>query len=259
MKVAIYTAIFGDKDELYEPFNFRKSKHIDYFLITDNFDIKSIHYKVIFKKPIYDDITKNARYYKVMGLELFNDYDYVVWHDANIQVIHSRVTHLITLIDKKVIALFKHPERDCIYDEAIKCIELEKDYPFKVLKQIFFYFIHGINHNSGLYATGLFIINKKIISNEFLNIWWDEIRDKSRRDQLSLPYALSVSQVEPIILNEDIRNNEYSFFHSHKHKSYNFISLNKPKPFSSFSKYLAIEMIRFFKKIKGLLSYKISE
>lgn len=248
MKVAIYTAIFGDKDELKEPFNFSKSNHIDYFLITDNDDIKSINYKVIFKKSTYDDITKNARYYKVKGLEMFKSYDYVIWHDANIQIIHSKIYSLIRLIDNKEIALIKHPERDCIYDEAIKCIELEKDYPFKIFKQIFFYFIHGINRNSGLYATGLFIINKNIISNAFLNIWWNEIRNKSRRDQLSLPYALSVGQIEPHILNEDIRNNEYSIFHSHKHKTYNYISSNNPKPFSSFSKYLAIKMICLLKK-----------
>ena len=35
MKIAVYTAIFGDKDELRSPFNYESSYGIKYYLFTD--------------------------------------------------------------------------------------------------------------------------------------------------------------------------------------------------------------------------------
>lgn len=252
VKIAIYTAIFGDKDELKDPTNYSSENGIDYFLITDNKETQSLVYNIIVKKPTYDDITKNARYYKVNGLEIFNKYDYVIWHDANIQIIDDKIIKLIASIKNKEILLFKHPERKCTYDEAIKCIELEKDYPLKVLKQVLYYYKNGIKNNAGLFASGLFVLNRKFINQEFLNLWWNEIEQRSRRDQLSLPYALKVHNIQPIIIEDDIRDNDYSNFHNHKHKKYIFLSIGKPKGFNKTLKKLAIALIKLIKKTNKL-------
>lgn len=249
MKVAIYTAVFGNKDEVKGPLNYKFEKGIDYFLITDTEKTKATVYNIIVKKPIYEDITKNARYYKVNGLDIFREYDYVVWHDANIQIIDDKILSLLPYVENNEIAFFKHLERNCVYDEAIKCIELEKDYPFKIFKQIMYYYKKGIKNNTGLYATGLFVVNRKIINQEFLNVWWSEIEHKSRRDQLSLPYALSAYNIQPYIIKDNIWNNYYSIFHKHKHKQYNFLSIGKPKDFNKISKKIVITLLKLIRKI----------
>ncbi|MDZ4149255.1 MAG: DUF616 domain-containing protein [Flavobacteriaceae bacterium] len=249
MKVAVYTAIFGDKDEIREPINYKQSDGIDYFLITDNLNIKSYAYKIIHRKPFYDDITKNARFYKIKGLDIFKNYDVLIWHDANIQMINNKIDVLVNKLDGKDFIFFRHPERNCIYEEAIKCIQLNKDYPFTILKQIYYYKKKGIDKNKNLFATGIFIQNRKQILESVLNTWWNETRLRSRRDQLSLPFALLSNNVTPNILEVDIRCNEYSVFHQHKHKSYNFLSKETPNSYNPISKKIAIVFILLLKKL----------
>ena len=248
-KTAIYTAVFGGKDQVREPKGYKENEKIDYFLITDDRELKSNCYKVVFKKPIYDDITKNARYYKIIGLEEFKNYDFIIWHDANLQIVQDEILNVLKFVDNKGIAFFKHSDRNCIYDEAIKCIQLEKDYPFKILKQIYGYYMSGIKPEAGLYDTSIVVKNNKLISNEFLDLWWSEIKNKSRRDQLSIPYALKKFNIDPGIIKGRREKNEFTFFSKHKHSKYNYLSLSKPKPFNKWSKAIAIKIILFLKKI----------
>jgi len=248
LKIAIYTAVFGGKDVVQEPVKYIKNENIDYFLISDNQEIKSKCYKVIYKKPIYDDITKNARFYKIIGLDLFNEYDYVIWHDANIQIVHNEILKVLRFVENKGIAFFKHPDRNCIYDEAIKCIQLEKDYPFKILKQILGYYIRGIKNEVGLYETGFFVRNNKFRNKDFTNLWWNEIKNKSRRDQLSLPYSLNKTNIFPNIIEGTVRDNLYSIFHKHSYEQYLFLSL-KVKKYNTIKKRIVIKLIKLIKRI----------
>lgn len=248
LKIAIYTAVFGGKDEVREPIGYIEEEYIDYFLITDDQSLKSNCYKIIYKKPIYNDITKNARYYKIIGLDEFKSYDFIIWHDANLQIVQDKILNVLKFVENKGIAFFKHSQRDCIYDEAIKCIQLEKDYPFKILKQVFGYYMRRVNHKNGLYETSILVKNNRLISKKFLRFWWDEIKHKSRRDQLSLPYALKKFNIEPGIIKGHREANVYSFFSKHYHSKYNFLLQIEPKPFNRWHKAIAIKIILFLKK-----------
>ncbi|MFB9077345.1 glycosyltransferase domain-containing protein [Flavobacterium procerum] len=249
MKIAVYTAIFGDKDILNPVLNFNSDDNIDYFLITDNFEGNIDNYKIILKKPLYNDVTKNARFYKVMGLDLFENYDFVIWHDANLQILHNEMLNIVNCVKDKPVAFFKHSERNCIYDEAIRCIELKKDYPLVIFKQVLGYFFKGLKNEVGLYDTSLFVKNVKLIDNRFLKLWWHEIRYKSRRDQLSLPYALKKNNINPAIIQGHRTENRYSLFYDHKHRNYNFLSTGQPKKFSVKLRKIAIHLIIRIKRI----------
>jgi hypothetical protein len=250
LKTAIYTAVFGDKDEVRDPINYVKDVNIDYFIITDDRDLRSNCYNIIHKEPLYDDITKNARYYKIIGVEEFDKYDFIIWHDANLQIVHEEIPNAIKIIENKGIAFFKHSERNCIYDEAIKCIQLEKDYPFKMLKQLFGYYLKGMKPGDGLYDTSLVVKNSKFVSKEFLQFWWMEIKLKSRRDQLSLPYTLKKFRINPGILEGNREKNGYARFSLHKHSKYNFLSSSKPKSYNKWYKAIAIKIILLLKKMR---------
>lgn len=251
VKIAVYSAVFGDKDEVRSPVNYQETDDIDYYLITDNPELIPFNYKLIYKEPIFDDITKNARYYKINGLKIFNDYDFVIWHDANLQMVANEMVNIVEHAKNSGVAFFQHSERNCTYDEAIRCIELEKDYPFKILRQMYSYFRAGFKNELGLYETGLFVKNNKFIDTRFLDFWWNEIKLNSRRDQLSLPYSLQKFDINPGIIGDDIRNNKYSIFHYHKHSKYNFLSTNEPKKFYGISKKVAVDMIKVIKKLNN--------
>lgn len=248
-KIAIYTAVFGNKDVLKPPLNFIKDDNVDYYFITDNIKLESYNYQLVLKDPIYDDITKNARFYKIYGLEKFKSYDFVIWHDANLQIIHDEILNSIKYVSNNGIAFFKHPSRSCIYVEAIKCIYKEKDDPYKILMQVYQYYRFGIKNESGLYETSIFVRNNKLISEDFLNLWWSEIKHKTRRDQLSLPYSLKVLNMIPGIIPGDREQNTFSLFSLHKHSEYNFMSSKKPKYFENFSRKVSIKLIKLIKSI----------
>ena len=254
LKIAIYTAVFGGKDVIKKPLSYNNDENIDYFLITDNKKNINFNYKIILKEPIYDDITKNARYYKIIGLGLFKEYDIVIWHDGNLQVIHNKITDILKFVENKQVAFFKHPDRNCIYNEAIKCIQLEKDYPIKIFKQVFGYFVKGIKSEDGLYETTIIVKNNKLIDKKFLDLWWNEIKNKSRRDQLSLPYSLKKFNITPGIIKGKREKNEYSIFNKHSYEQYLFLS-SKIKKYSSIKKRVVIKLIKLIKRMIILLYF----
>lgn len=250
MKIAVYTAIFGDKDVVREPIGVNDTSNVDYFLITDNPNLKSESYHIIIRPIRFDDITKNARYYKIIGLDLFNDYDYVIWHDANLQLYQDKIFEIIKKVENNGIAFFKHPQRNCLYDEAIECIKINKDRPLIILQQIIRYFLLGMKAEEGLYETSIVAKNNQLINKDFLKNWFKEVKNNSRRDQISLPYVLKKHKTFPGILKGDRENNTYSIFHTHKHYQYHFASKTSKKPNSIIKKHSITTILILKKYIK---------
>jgi hypothetical protein len=85
----------------------------------------------------------------------------------------------------------RHPDRDCIYDEAEACKLVGKDDPQRIDRHMQRYRAAGYPAHNGLYATA--IIGRRHDREslkEMCRFWFDELKQGSRRDQLSLNYAL---------------------------------------------------------------------
>ena len=230
MKIAVYSAIFGSKDNLKDPVGYKGSNNIDYFLITDDKTINSSIYKIIYREPSLNDITKNARQYKILGLEEdFKKYDFIIWHDANLQMIHDEILLFDFSKFSEDIMFFRHSERNCVYDEAIKCIELKKDDPLKIFRQILGYWAIGLKSNNGLFDTSILVKNNRKLNVSFLKFWWTEVLNKSRRDQISLPVALKKYDIEFSFLSGYRNSNKYSLFSNHNYSQYNFLEKERKK------------------------------
>jgi hypothetical protein len=124
------------------------------------------------------------------------------------------------------ICLFDHnnsslkDKRNCIYDEALACIKLNKDKKDIIDKQIKFYQKINYPKNNGLVATGFMIrnhTNDKIIL--LMEKWWEMIKNYSYRDQLSFNYVAWKYKMQYYCLDElfggSIRKN--NFFDIQKH------------------------------------------
>lgn len=84
----------------------------------------------------------------------------------------------------------KHPDRGNLYNEAEACINLEKDDPRIIKKQIFRYKMERYKADNGLTVNNILFRkynHEKLIKE--LKDWWEEIRTDSRRDQLSFGYV----------------------------------------------------------------------
>ena len=182
----VYTAITGGKDTLKENQNTKGAKFVAF---TDKpFESKVWERRVACNE--YRDPVRNAKKPKIMPHLYFPDADYSLWIDGTLTL----KVPLEELIEKYLkdtdIAMFKHPYRDCLYDEAIACINLRLDSYETIKKQVEAYELEGYLPRRGLFEATVILRRHTDEIRAFNETWWDEIEWGSRRDQISLPYVL---------------------------------------------------------------------
>lgn len=83
-KVCIYSAHFGNTDDITEPTLDKTG--VDFVLFTDNTEYKSNFYKVIYCKPDFKDPNRSAKVYKIFPHIFLPDYEYTIWADTNLEL-----------------------------------------------------------------------------------------------------------------------------------------------------------------------------
>jgi hypothetical protein len=246
MRIAVYTSIFGNKDSLNDPINYSLNSEIEYFCFTDHDDISSSVYNIIISLPMGKDFSKSSKYYKILGHRNFEDFDYAVYHDGNIQMDHSKLKELVDSSKNYFLSNFMHPHRNCFYDEAIACIKREKDSYLVIFNQVISYFFRGMPKGTGLRENGILVINKKESDFEFFELWWGEVNRYSKRDQLSFPFLVNKMNIKIGVLEGVGVQNNFSIYHSH------FLQVNsKEKSFLfKIKKKIIIQLIKTIKKIR---------
>lgn len=191
-KKCVYTAVIGDYDSI-SPTKFKKIDDWDYICFTDNLNMKSDFWRVVYiNNDNVDGYVKNiklARYFKTNFHEYLSSYDYILWIDARISAIKNMNNYLSELADNDILFL-KHPQANSINDEfkrvlsgKIETLEMVNKLKEKYAKE-------GYNYDNGLISSGILMFrnNEKVV--EFFRDWWNEIEHNSHRDQLSANYVI---------------------------------------------------------------------
>lgn len=218
MKVLVYTANFNNYDWVYYPIN--KDKQTTYLYFTDTFiENKIWNFKHVDYNKIHFDPKRVTNYFKV-GMHDLPNHDISVWIDSSVKIINS-LRLLINYFKKADVDMigFKHYRRNCVYDEGEECANLKLDDPKIIQDQMQKYRKQNYPVNNGLLETAIMIRknNKKI--KEFSNVWYNEYMSGSRRDQLSVNYALKKSNVNLKHFTFPLRQNKYFKIHSHLNKN----------------------------------------
>lgn len=188
-KRAVYTAIIGGYDLPRDPT--KKTPGWDYILFTDNRSIKSNVWDVKYvDKPDHLTSVKFARMIKIKCGYYLSNHNMTVWVDGNIQI----NCNMDIFVEKYLpygydMAIMSHPNRICIYQEAIACVRRKKDSFKTVQRQINYYKEKGYPKNKGMVATGIIIRKHKTIVLSFMDIWSAHVKNRSHRDQLSFNYV----------------------------------------------------------------------
>jgi hypothetical protein len=190
-KIVLYTAIIGKYDTLKIPAHAKALRNeVDFFCYTDDEKLTSDFYTIRYIKRKFTDPTREARYIKINCHLLFPEYKYIIWMDANMHIItKSFLPYITTYLNRVNLALFKHPTRSCIYDEAMAIVHLDLDNNQLVTKQIAQYKEYEFPINFGLAATGIILRKNTLDVERFNSLWWEELNNGSRRDQLSFDYV----------------------------------------------------------------------
>jgi glycosyltransferase involved in cell wall biosynthesis len=205
--LTVVTAITGGKDDLRPQLEY---KGVEYVAFTDLKDSQWKTYPVCdkFKRDVM-----NAKIHKILTHK-YVDTPYIVWIDGNV-TLKQDPHNLIKLMGDKDFAFFKHPGRDCLYDEADACVEMGKGNRKELAEQIKAYAKQSVKPHSGLWEVPCFIRKNTPKANAAFERWWVEVTRYSNRDQVSFPVAFKGEKIALIPGSVD-KWDDYSDMKTHK-------------------------------------------
>ena len=200
-KRAVYTAIFGDYDSLKD---IPPQEGIDLICFTDNETLTHHTWQVRYTEPKYAYPRLSAKYYKMLPHVVLAEYDETVWIDASFQVQHTGfAADVFEYLQDAAIAVFLHPDRGCIYDEAEVSKAMEKYRDQDISGQVNHYRQQGFPDKGGLFAGGIIArCNNDAAIRRFNQMWMAENEKWTHQDQLSLAYLLWRLDIKPAVFRQ---------------------------------------------------------
>ena len=183
MQATVYTAIFGNYDNLKAPSVVERDA--DYVFLTDWEKAVPAPWQKRIVKRKFKDNRRESRRCKILAHEFFPGP--TIWHGGNIQLNQLPSVVLEKMLGDAEIAAFRHPHRSCLYEEAEICKDWKLDSAEKIDKQMARYRREGFPAKFGLTACWFLIRRNTDRVREFDNMWWKEL--SSIRDQLSFDYV----------------------------------------------------------------------
>ncbi len=213
MKAVIYTAIAGGKDDPRTDHDVTGNVQLVAFLDTPRSLPGCLVRPApdIFRLPIF-----NAKIPKVLP-HRFLTADYSLWMDGNIAL---RVP-LASLIDKFLghadLAVFKHPDRNCIHDEVLASIPDRRYDEYAMRAQASEYRAAGWPAGAGLCHCCILLRRHTPAVAALGNEWWSEICRWGPQDQLSFPIAAGRAKVRIAFIPGSVADNRNDFFNYRGH------------------------------------------
>lgn len=210
MKIAVLTSSIGANN----PIPAIAFDNVDYFAFSDK-EITSDNWKVkkaldFSSDPKYKN-RRNAKIYKILPFLFAPDYDYYFWVDSTHRLEKSPEEVINEYLKDSDVAVFKHPERSCIYDEGELVKKIGFDYSNLIEDQLSFYRDMNYPKNNGLYELPARVQRNTELTQVMGMMWWEQICMFSSRDQISFPFVCHQLNITPTIIPgkaNTIRGNE---------------------------------------------------
>jgi hypothetical protein len=149
-----------------------------------------------------------AKIYKILP-HLFLDTDISIWVDGNIFLLIEPGKLAEEFLGEADMAVWKHFNRNCIYEEVPHIIGLGGDRGLYVEEQAAHYRAQGHPANWGLGECNVIIRRHNEKVKRFCNAWWAEICRWSARDQMSFPFVLRNSDIKCNFVPGNPREHKY--------------------------------------------------
>lgn len=187
--IVVYSCVAGNIDDLQSRQKWGKA---DWVIFTDqkftggNWKVEQL------KNNIPDSPRRTARWHKTNPHILFPDYEYTIWIDGTVELLVTPESLVEKYLKYADIATLNHPDRNCVYEEADACKYLKLDSDEVIDKQMLEYKRQAYPKKNGLSETKVVIRRNSTAITDFNEMWGDEIRRGSLRDQLSFDFCTHV-------------------------------------------------------------------
>lgn len=212
--VCIYTANYGGYDAPRE--QAAQDIDVDWHYFTDSITPPGA-WNLCHSQPPASTPMMQAKWWKMhppVG------YEYAIWIDANMEVTSPSFareaiealrpphddtkyeTHWSEWLDHdRTFAVWKHPRRDCIYEEIVAAMGAERQGnkydDVRLSEQGRSYYADGYPRHNGLYACGTVVWTPEAWP--VGRAWWDECCEWTPQDQVSLPYVCWKLNTRPAV------------------------------------------------------------
>jgi len=211
MKTVVYSTLFGQYEPLQE-IAIPRHDAADFILFTDAPGLRSRTWEVVHTGRLSSDPARDARRIKILAHEYLADHEISIYHDARIRLKAPPAAFPADFLPEphSLFGCVKHPDRDCIYEEADVVASSRMDDPTKVHRQMARYRDEGYPAHNGLIAGG-FLVRRhndpQVVS--AMKAWWQEVTNGSYRDQLSFNYIAWKLRFAFHALDWDLRDNHF--------------------------------------------------
>ena len=202
MKKVVYTCLTGNYDTLLQPLAIRDDW--DYICFSDCLSGNRAGVWQIRSIPNQcKDVILSSRFPKLLPHKVLPEYDWSVYHDANMQIADEGFYEIISdhIENGDKICQVPHPWRDCIYKEIAECYR-SGHFGYLKARAIRRHLLKdGFPAHYGLYENGLILRKHNdpdVIAAD--RMWWELFHKGARRDQLSLSYVYWKLGLKPALL-----------------------------------------------------------
>lgn len=196
--VAVYTAIYGGYDRLIDPVP--QDVDVDWYCFTDDPGLSSEVWKVVVEPGRFGDPRLDARWFKMQPHRCLPEHRWTIWVDGNIRIDSGRFVRESVTVAGGGLAMFRHPQRDCVYAEARALARLGSGCPGGRLmaQQVEHYRAAGHPRRWGLWAGGVLVRDSsRPVLRELGEQWLAECERWTTRDQLSFPVVARRLSLRP--------------------------------------------------------------
>jgi O-antigen biosynthesis protein len=238
MRSVIYTAIFNNYDELKQPAV--QDSDCDFICFTDQpmparvgaWNVVHVNtragmhprmqakrFKLLSHKVFPYGLLAFRHRLWCGALSLRNRYACSIWVDGSLKIKGESFSRdMAAAAADPGWAIFRHMERDCIFEEAAVSATIKKYCGLPVFEQVEAYRREGVIEHGGLFECGV-IARQEPLNGRVRRVnelWWKENEKWTYQDQLSLPYVLKATGTTVGIIPGNIWNNKWCDWIAHR-------------------------------------------
>jgi len=212
----VYTCLFGYSEQ-FNDLVYERDDSIDFVCFTDMPELQSNFWRIEQVDRGKLDPSRAAKQYKILPHRFLREYSASLYIDntVRLKVTPAEIFNRYLCESRSPLVCFRHPWRECVYDEAREVLALGFDKPELVEAQMVYYRSLNYPQRNGLWK-GAFLLrrhhDRRLV--RVMETWFKLVCEYSQRDQLSFPVAAWLHRFQPQFIPEDFMNNdllEYPF------------------------------------------------
>ena len=193
-KRVVYTCLFGHS-ETFNNFAYDVDESIDLICFTDDPELQSDRWRIELVSRGLLDPARASKCIKHLPHRYLPSYEESLYLDNTVRLC-VEPSSMFDQLDTPPLKCFRHPWRNCVYEEANGVIRVQFDDPHIIEEQMAFYRRLGYPADNGLAAAGILLRrhhDRRLIA--FSEEWNRQLLRYSKRDQLSFRVVRMVSWI----------------------------------------------------------------